>query len=1163
MPRRIPPPNAQRVAAPVFVPPPPLWVYLLSPPDLERWYQAEALLSRTLQNQRLAPAQVRDVLEREIDGAPRELPLEDANNARGAYLLLMMQLRFAKERIMRLIRDPYARQYVSWLMSGVISWSKRGAPEPLEYSDANPDLWTGFRQAFADNYPTPVSFIMENLFLPICSMVDRTMRGILAKEDLTFRPGQRHLIFAIITIESRDHHRWNYRLLPGMVRDLWDLDDLLNPEMGNAPDVDQGSGTVQLAIRMHQDAMALSFKIVRSPLRVSQGRRRRVGIFPLVSLNPVLDLSRYQVYNEAQIKALKGPDLEHCLIHALRLSRVPEPTLQSIARLIPGRMVTLTALERVFERANLAVEVTYAEAACWSHVRALRLGSVSPDAQQVKLGLIENHVFINEPCAVTTLYLANWRRLRPDQLAYPNITRIDHGAVAEVAEEPQCTSFEILNWMYNHEDQLRLPGMYEVSIPYRKSLLQENFDPESLEYDHRISTRPITSDADNGNTDEAPAEIWFADFETFVSKPVASELTGEIQHQPFLLCYGKRGYETTASDCVGDLRWALELMMSETTATGNAIIYFHNLSYDGTFILNVLRPCEGSIVEQGSSRIIRFRVRWNEGRWAEFRDSLALMPFPLRKFPEMLGVEAEKEIMPYKAYNAQTYRENLTPTRIRELDLSYSDSELRAAGQRAGAWDDQGGRISMWEYAVYYCRRDVEVLCEGYWRFDEMMYNATGQHLWARLTAPSLAFHSLRLKKVFDGCYELCGTPALAIRNTVVGGRCMLAFNRKQHTREDVADFDAVSLYPSAMAVLYTLKGIPKVLTAEDINLFALRRDKWDGFFIKIRILTVGRELAFPLISYKRKGGGREFVNEPGELWVNDITLDDLVEFHHITFEVLKGYYFDSGKNYTIQEVIKELFQLRLDAKRAKQAIEVVYKMLMNSCYGKTIMKPRATRKEIMTEKQLMGELMGTPFTIVGYQELENKNFLVRTAVDVLDNWSIPATGSHILAMSKRIVTRVTSLAQELDIPVYYTDTDSIHILKDQVPRLAEAYRGRYGKELIGKDLGQFHTDFPCTSRGMMWSRHFIGVGKKAYLDVLTDGVEERYHIRLKGIPERSLLAYCENHNITPETLYERFLANPEFTATFNLADAGPCFDRKSNLTIFSLSYFPRTVGFK
>ena len=62
--------------------------------------------------------------------------------------------------------------------------------------------------------------------------------------------------------------------------------------------------------------------------------------------------------------------------------------------------------------------------------------------------------------------------------------------------------------------------------------------------------------------------------------------------------------------------------------------------------------------------------------------------------------------------------------------------------------------------------------------------------------------------------------------------------------------------------------------------------------------------------------------------------------------------------------------------------------------------------------------------------------------------------------MSKRIMNEVMCLAEDMKIKINYQDTDSMHIESDKIEGLAKQYFVRYGRELIGKSMGQFHSDF-------------------------------------------------------------------------------------------------------
>ena len=62
--------------------------------------------------------------------------------------------------------------------------------------------------------------------------------------------------------------------------------------------------------------------------------------------------------------------------------------------------------------------------------------------------------------------------------------------------------------------------------------------------------------------------------------------------------------------------------------------------------------------------------------------------------------------------------------------------------------------------------------------------------------------------------------------------------------------------------------------------------------------------------------------------------------------------------------------------------------------------------------------------------------------------------------MSKRIMNEIFDICEEQGFKVYYQDTDSLHLHEKDVPVLAKLYQEKYNRELIGKALGQFHSDF-------------------------------------------------------------------------------------------------------
>ena len=138
-----------------------------------------------------------------------------------------------------------------------------------------------------------------------------------------------------------------------------------------------------------------------------------------------------------------------------------------------------------------------------------------------------------------------------------------------------------------------------------------------------------------------------------------------------------------------------------------------------------------------------------------------------------------------------------------------------------------------------------------------------------------------------------------------------------------------------------------------------------------------------------------------------------------------------------------------------------------------------------------------------------------------------------------------------------------LHLKECDVTILANIYKSKYGRELIGKQMTQFHCDFDSFpgAVGAIHSRKLIALGKKSYLDILVDeNGNEGYHIRMKGVPKQCVLNKCKRMNISVEELYER-MYNGEII-TFDLTDGTNCFRKTKYFQQITLPQFMRTVKF-
>ena len=159
-------------------------------------------------------------------------------------------------------------------------------------------------------------------------------------------------------------------------------------------------------------------------------------------------------------------------------------------------------------------------------------------------------------------------------------------------------------------------------------------------------------------------------------------------------------------------------------------------------------------------------------------------------------------------------------------------------------------------------------------------------------------------------------------------------------------------------------------------------------------------------------------------------------------------------------------------------------------------------------------------------------------------------------------MNEVMCLAYDLGIRVYYQDTDSMHIETSELPKLSEAFKNKYHRELIGKNMGQFHSDFdPINGHNEIpHAIESVFIAKKIYVDKLTDSSGEiSYHIRGKGLTQQSIKSLTnEKYNNDFIAMYLALYNNE--TLTFDLTVGQPSFEMKNDFTVSSRKEFIRKI---
>ena len=166
-------------------------------------------------------------------------------------------------------------------------------------------------------------------------------------------------------------------------------------------------------------------------------------------------------------------------------------------------------------------------------------------------------------------------------------------------------------------------------------------------------------------------------------------------------------------------------------------------------------------------------------------------------------------------------------------------------------------------------------------------------------------------------------------------------------------------------------------------------------------------------------------------------------------------------------------------------------------------------------------------------------------------------------------------LAEDHGISIFYQDTDSMHIPHTDIASLSGLFQSKYHRQLIGKDMSQFHTDFSLNDENGIPCKDITAVacvfnGKKCYIDKLK-GYDRNgnevfgYHIRMKGVPTDVVKRKAEIENITPFELYEKLYKGE--IIDFNLLDNGTKAGKSSfmfmkDYTIETRRQFTRKIKF-
>lgn len=986
------------------------------------------------------------------------------------------------------------------------------------------------------------------------------------------------------------------------------------------------------------------------------GYQTRAGLFFKYTVDSYTPLTDYQIVSEMNAETVKLID-EHCLVYAFEQAGVSKDVLSNLRMRISRSHFKMTDLEEIADFYNLNVKVSYytldEDYSKSSNIKVFTFPKHPNDnpSKTVDLVIIDEHYMINKPIRFNINYynheeeilkwLSELKETDPKrhQEYYPKrflFQKFNGKYMKFFAPDavPLHSIYEVLR-------SLKLAGKFkEIRVSdywaYYGGIRCNDISKERcLMEPNRFETirymPPMISET--VNLDVKHQYIVFADFE--------ASTDGEC-HSEYCICARKYSVtvtpsmkEITASQCMsksfrsahsagltpGNLVIDKSFEISSDYSTfacydrdcavrfldwldSSSTVFFHNLTYDINFVLKHVDTFKRGIIFHG--RDMMHNVQY-KGKDITFKDSFAMINTKLSAFPGMFKLDSgRKEAFPYTYYNSKrafAKRGSISEAvkHVKQEDREQFLQNVESIdGVKTGS-----DTFDMKAYALFYCNQDVRILAEGLIRFNGMCRDGLGIDCLNTISISGLANKYFEEHVYFksNNIYKVGGNVRTFMMDSVFGGRCMVRDNGKYEVNERVVDFDAVSLYPSAIKRAYILEGkpylIPKGWTKEYLLQHLFEDDQTSptrerfisGFFVRIRITKVGRELHMPLITNKFDKTLPLNVNACVEMVVNHITLQDLIHFQEIEFDLVEGFYYAANRNVECQKVIQYLFDQRKLYKAQHNPIEQTFKLVMNSVYGKTIMKPVNSKIRLINSQDAFDKYEQKNYNhIRSVDKLAGSDtYQVKTINSLTRDYNLAQFGSIILSMSKRIMCEVFCLAEELGHTIYYTDTDSGHFRECEIDELADAFEKRYGRKLIGSDLGQFHCDFNniANDASMPVSVKSLFLGKKSYIDMLQDDKSNlAFHVRMKGIPADSLErtanamfkdaipVHYKNGLFVPDrnegadacySIFElyRYMYNDGEVDFELVSEHNPRFEFKKDRTIVNKRSFKRHITFK
>ena len=413
-------------------------------------------------------------------------------------------------------------------------------------------------------------------------------------------------------------------------------------------------------------------------------------------------------------------------------------------------------------------------------------------------------------------------------------------------------------------------------------------------------------------------------------------------------------------------------------------IYFHNLKFDGSFILDYLVNNgyeyyeDLTKVNRGFSCLIgemgefySMTIKFTRGKQVHLYDSLKLLPFKVSKIAKDFNLPIMKEHIDYSIYE------------VNEETLSYIFHDVKIIAMALAKIKEEG---------------------------------------MTKMTTASCAYNQYSLLKGNDylanNYPQLDDTLLENFRNAYRGGRSQVNPVYASKILHNVRRYDINSMYPYIMHDMELPYGAP-------IRLAQPNQCKFEIYHIQVSFTL--KDLHLPTLLKKGHlyaGDDTYYIDTEGieDIWISSIDLELLFRNYDVSFLEYKEIYgFRTSKLLFYDYVDKWYSQKQID----KGAKKVIDKLMLNSLYGKFGSKHKGYHKiPVFDEVNCTIKYIKSP-------EEPMKHYYLPVAIAI-------TSYAHLLIDNAIHTTGIENFV--------YCDTDSVHTLGTLPPEMVDNEKLGYFK---------------------------------------------------------------------------------------------------------------------